>query len=307
MIASSIPEIQRTNLGNVVLQLKAMGINDLLGFDFMDPPPIQTLVGAMENLYTHGALDEEGLLTRLGRKMAEFPLEPSLSKMLIVSAEIGCSDELLTIVAMLSVENPFYRPKEKASQADMKKAKFHQPEGDHMTLLAVYQAWSASKFSNPWCFENFLQARALRRAQDVRKQLVMIMDRYKMDIVSAGKNTLKIRKCIVAGFFMNAAKKDAQEGYKTVVESQPVFIHPSSALFNKNPEWVIYHELVLTTKEYMRNILAVEPKWLVELAPKFFKQADPTKLTKAKRNEKIEPLYDRYNPPNAWRLSKRKG
>jgi ATP-dependent RNA helicase DHX8/PRP22 len=106
---------------------------------------------------------------------------------------------------------------------------------------------------------------------------------------------------------MNAAKKDPQEGYKTMVESQPVYIHPSSALYNKNPEWVIYHELVLTTKEYMRNVLVVEAKWLVELAPKFFKQADPNKLSKAKRQEKIEPLFDRRQPPNAWRLSKRKG
>eukprot|EP00604_Paraphysomonas_vestita_P000008 CAMPEP_0174825802 /NCGR_PEP_ID=MMETSP1107-20130205/43124_1 /TAXON_ID=36770 /ORGANISM="Paraphysomonas vestita, Strain GFlagA" /LENGTH=297 /DNA_ID=CAMNT_0016057779 /DNA_START=298 /DNA_END=1188 /DNA_ORIENTATION=+ len=150
MMPSSIPEIQRTNLGNVVLQLKAMGINDLLGFDFMDPPPLQTLVGALESLYNLDALDEEGLLTRLGRKMAEFPLEPSLSKMLIMSAEIGCSEEILTVVAMLSIENPFYRPKEKAAQADMKKAKFNQAEGDHLTLLAVYEAWKASKYSNPW-------------------------------------------------------------------------------------------------------------------------------------------------------------
>ncbi len=307
MMASSIPEIQRTNLGNVVLQLKAMGINDLLGFDFMDPPPVQTLVGAMESLFSQGALDEEGLLTRLGRKMAEFPLEPSLSKMLIVSHELGCTDEILSIVAMISVENPFYRPKEKAAQADMKKAKFNHAEGDHLTLLNIYEGWKASKFSNPWCFENFLQARAMRRAQDVRKQLVTILDRYKMDIVSAGKNTNKIRKCIVAGFFTNAAKKDPQEGHKTMVESQPVFIHPSSALFNKNPEWVIYHELVLTTKEYMRNVLAVDPKWLVELAPKFYKKSDPNKMSRAKRNEKIEPLFDRYNPKDSWRLSKRKG
>jgi ATP-dependent RNA helicase DHX8/PRP22 len=307
MTSSSIPEIQRTNLGNVVLQLKAMGINDLLGFDFMDPPPLQTLVGAMESLYSLGALDDEGLLTRLGRKMAEFPLEPSLSKMLIVSSELGCSDEILTIVAMLSVETPFYRPKEKAAQADMKKAKFNHPDGDHLSLLNVYEAWAASKFSNPWCYENFIQSRSIRRAQDVRKQLVTIMDRYKMNIISAGRNQLKIRKCIVSGFFMNAAKKDPQEGYKTMVEGQPVFIHPSSALFNKNPEWVLYHELVLTTKEYMRNVLVVEPKWLIELAPKFFKQADPNKLSKAKRQEKIEPLFDRHNPPNAWRLSKRKG
>jgi ATP-dependent RNA helicase DHX8/PRP22 len=307
MMPSSVPEIQRTNLSNVVLQLKAMGINDLLGFDFMDPPPVQTLVGAMESLYAQGALDEEGLLTRLGRKMAEFPLEPSLSKMLIVSNDLGCSEEILTIVAMLSVENPFYRPKDKAAQADMKKAKFNHADGDHLTLLNIYTAWQASKFSNPWCFENFLQPRAMRRAQDVRKQLVNIMDRYKMDIVSCGKNLTGVKKCIVAGFFTNAAKKDPQEGYKTMVENQPVFIHPSSALFNKNPEWVIYHELVLTTKEYMRNVMAFDPKWLVELAPNFYKKADVTKMSKAKRAEKIEPLYDRFNPKDSWRLSRRKG
>lgn len=306
MLPSSIPEMQRTNLANVVLQLKAMGINDLLGFDFMDPPPVQTLVGAMESLYSQGTLDEEGLLTRLGRKMAEFPLEPNLSKMLIISHELGCSEEILTIVAMLSVENPFYRPKDKQAQADMKKAKFHHPEGDHLTLLNVYEAWKAAKFSNPWCFENFLQPRAMRRSQDVRKQLVMIMDRYKMDIVSAGRNLTMVRKCIVAGFFTNVAKKDPQEGYKTIVENQPVFIHPSSALFNKNPEWVLYNELVLTTKEYMRNVLAIDAKWLAELAPNFYKKADPKKISKTKMNEKIEPLFDRYNPKDSWRLSRRK-
>jgi ATP-dependent RNA helicase DHX8/PRP22 len=307
MLPTNIPEIQRTNLGNVVLQLKAMGINDLLGFDFMDPPPVATLVGAMEGLHALGALDDEGLLTRLGRKMAEFPLEPNLSKMLLLSVDLGCSDEILTITALLSVENPFYRPRDKQGQADMKKAKFHQAEGDHLTLLAVYKAWEASKFSNPWCFENFVQARSMRRSQDVRKQLVTIMDRYKLDILSAGKNYKKICMAITAGFFTNAAKKHPQEGYLTLVDQNPVYIHPSSALFNKNPEWVIYHELVLTTKEYMRNIMVIDAKWLIELAPSFYKRADPNKMTKAKRMEKIEPLFDRFNPKDAWRLSRRKG
>ena len=123
MLPTSIPEIQRTNLGNVVLQLKAMGIHDLLKFDFMDPPPVATLVGAMQSLYALGALDDEGLLTRFGRKMAEFPLEPQLSKMLITAADLRCAEEILTVVAMLSVEQPFYRPKEKQAQADAKKAK----------------------------------------------------------------------------------------------------------------------------------------------------------------------------------------
>ena len=127
-----------------------------------------------------------------------------------------------------------------------------------------------------------------------------------MDIVSAGKNVKKISKCIVSGYFTNAAKKDPQEGYKSMVEGHTVYIHPSSALFQKNPDWVIYHELVLTTKEYMRNVMTIDPKWLIELAPKFFKQGDPTKPSKAKLEQKIEPLFDRRNPPDSWRISKQK-
>lgn len=307
MLPTSIPEIQRTNLGNVVLQLKAMGINDLLGFDFMDPPPVATLVNALESLYALGALDEEGLLTRLGRKMAEFPLEPNLSKMLILSVDLGCSDEILTVTAMLSVENPFFRPRDKQAQADMKKAKFVQPEGDHISLLCVYKAWEASKFSAPWCYENFVQVRSMLRAQDVRKQLVTIMDRYRLDLLSAGKNYKIVCKAITAGFFMNAAKKDPQEGYRTLVDQNHVYLFPGSALFSKSPEYVIYHELVMTTKEYMRNCLAIDAKWLYELAPAFYKQADPNTITKAKRKEKIEPLFDRFNPKDAWRLSRRRG
>jgi len=307
MLACNVPEIQRTNLGNTVLSMKAMGVNDLLHFDFMDAPPVQTLVAAMEQLFALGALDDEGLLTRLGRRMAEFPMEPPLSKVLIQSVALGCSDEILTLVSMLNVQNVFYRPKEKQTQADSKRSKFFQAEGDHLTMLAVYQAWATSKFSNPWCFENFIQARSMRRAQDVRKQLLAIMDRYKLDIVCAGKNFTKVRKAICSGFFMHAAKKDPQEGYKTMDEGQVVYIHPSSALFNRAPEWLIYHELVLTTKEYMREVMAIDPKWLTELAPRFFKKADPRQLSKRKRMERIEPLYDRFNDPNAWRLSKRRG
>lgn len=306
MSPTTIPEIQRINLGSTVLNMKAMGINDLLSFDFMDPPAPQALISAMEQLYSLGALDEEGLLTKLGRKMAEFPLDPPLSKMLLASVDLGCSDEILTIIAMIQTGNIFYRPREKQAQADQKRAKFFQPEGDHLTLLAVYEAWKAKNFSGPWCFENFVQSRSLRRAQDVRKQLLTIMDRYKLDVVAAGKNFTKVRKAITAGFFFHAARKDPQEGYRTLVENQPVYIHPSSALFQRQPDWVIYHELVMTTKEYMREVTVVDPKWLVELAPRFYKGADPTKMSKRKRQERIEPLYDRYHEPNSWRLSKRR-
>ncbi|KAF3510131.1 hypothetical protein F2Q69_00009709 [Brassica cretica] len=219
-------EIQRINLGMTTLTMKAMGINDLLSLDFMDPPQPQALISAMEQLYSLGALDEEGLLTKLGRKMAVFPLQPPLSKI----------------------------PRDKQAQADQKRAKFFQPEGDHLTLLAVYEAWKANNFSGQWCFDNFIQSRSLRRAQDVRKQLLSIMGKYKLDVVSAGKNFTRIRKAITAGFFFHGARKDPQEGYRTLVENQPVYIHPGSALFQRQPDWVIYHDLVMTTKEYMREL-----------------------------------------------------
>lgn len=307
MLESPVPEIQRTNLANTVLTMKALGINDVLTFDFMDKPAESQIVAAMHNLYMLGALDDEGFLTRIGRKMAEFPLEPQLAKILLASVELGCSDEMLTIVAMLSVQNVFYRPKDRAQQADQKKAKFHQGEGDHLTLLCVYEAWKRHNYDKKWCYENFIEPRSVLRAKDVRKQLLQMMDQYKLAVVSCGRKFNQVRKAIVSGFFTNAAKVNGQDGYKTLVDGTPVYVHPSSSLFQKNPTWVVYHELVQTTKEYMREVTTIEPKWLVEFAPNFYKMADPTKLTARKKKERLEPLYDKYRDPNAWRLTKRKG
>ena len=304
MLPTSIPEIQRQNLSMTILMLKAMGINDLLHFGFMDPPPTNTMLTALEELYNLSALDDEGLLTRLGRKMADFPMEPSLSKVLISSVDLGCSEELLTIVAMVSaVQTVFYRPKEKQQQADQKKAKFHDPAGDHLTLLNVYNAWRDSRFSSPWCFENFVQARSMRRVQDVRQQLVQIMQRHRHQLLSCGRDTQRVRRALCAGLFRNAARKDPQEGYKTLTEGTPVYLHPSSALFGKAAEHVIFHTLVLTTKEYMHCTTSIEPKWLVEAAPTFFKVAPSDRLSKRKKAERIQPLYNRHAGEDDWRLS----
>uniref|UniRef100_A0A3B4YQQ3 ATP-dependent RNA helicase DHX8 n=1 Tax=Seriola lalandi dorsalis TaxID=1841481 RepID=A0A3B4YQQ3_SERLL len=300
MLTTNVPEIQRTNLASTVLSLKAMGINDLLAFDFMDAPPMETLIIAMEQLYTLGALDDEGLLTRLGRRMAEFPLEPMLCKMLIMSVHLGCSEEMLTIKNKIQ---SFYL-QDKQAQADQRKTKFFQPEGDHLTLLAVYNSWKNNKFSNPWCFENFIQARSLKRAQDIRKQMLSIMDRHKLDVVSCGKSTMRVQKAICSGYFRNAARKHPQDGYRTLIDQQVVYLHPSSTLFNRQPEWLVYHELVLTTKEYMREVTTIDPRWLVEFAPAFFRVGDPTRLSRQKRMQKLEPLYSRYEEPNAWRISR---
>jgi ATP-dependent RNA helicase DHX8/PRP22 len=306
MLPAPVPEIQRTNLAHTILQLKAMGINNLLEFPFMDAPPKETMMAALEELYALGALDDEGLLTRLGRKMADFPNEPQSSKVLISSVEFGCAEEVVTIIAMLSVQAVFHRPKEKQQQADQKKAKFNQPEGDHLTLLTVYNAWQQSKFSTPWCYENFIQAKNMHRAKDIRMQLVDILKRHKHPIKSAGNNYNLVRRALCAGFFRNTARKDPTEGYKTIVEGTPCYIHPSSAIFGKSAEWVIFHELVMTGREYMREATIVEPKWLVEAAPTFFKVADAAQLSKRQKEERIAPLFNKFEAKDDWRISKQK-
>ena len=306
MLPTTIPEIQRQNLSNTILMLKAMGINDLLGFDFMDPPPTNTMLTALEELYALSALDDEGLLTRLGRRMADFPMDPALAKSTIMSVELGCSDEMLSIVSMISaVQTVFHRPKEKQQQADQKKARFHDPAGDHLTLLNVYNGWKGAGRSDPWCFENFIQPRSMKRVEEVRKQLVQIFERHRLRIVSCGRDTMRVRQALCSGFFRNSARKDPTEGYKTLVEGTPVYMHPSSSLFGKAAEHVIYYSLVETTREYMHNVTAIEPKWLVEAAPTFFKVAgkDGMGMSKRKKEERIQPLHNRFAGEDDWRLS----
>lgn len=304
MLPNTIPEIQRQNLAHTILMLKAMGINDLLNFEFMDPPPMNTMLNALQELYTLSALDDEGYLSKLGRKMAEFPMEPALAKTLIISVDFGCSEEILTIVAMLSVQTIFYRPKEKQKQADQRKYRFHHQYGDHLTFLNVYKSWSLNGYSKLWCIENFIQERSMKRAQEVRKQLLTIMAKYRHPIISCGSNLDRIRKALCAGFFKHSSKRDPQEGYKTIVEQTPVHLHPSSSLFGKNADYVIYHTLLLTSKEYMHCVTTIEAKWLLELAPTFFKKADPSKISEKRKNDKIVPLFDKFSKDkDSWRLS----
>ncbi|EGW31161.1 uncharacterized protein SPAPADRAFT_68356 [Spathaspora passalidarum NRRL Y-27907] len=300
MIANTVPEIQRTNLSHTILMLKAMGINDLLTFEFMDPPSNNTMLVALQDLYTLDALDEEGYLTQLGKKMADFPMEPALAKTLIKSVEFECTEEILTIVAMLSVQTIFYRPKEHQKLADQRKLRFHHPLGDHLTLLNVFQSWQLNGCSKVWCQDNFIQERSMKRAMDVRKQLKSIMTKYGYRLTSCGSNIDLIRKTLCAGYFKNTSKRIANEGYKTLAEETAVHLHPSSCLFGKNPEYVLFHSLLLTTREYMHCVTVIEPKWLYELAPKFFRQGEGEN----KKQEKIVPLFK--GNKDEWRLSTQK-
>ncbi|XP_043238204.1 pre-mRNA-splicing factor ATP-dependent RNA helicase DHX16-like [Amphibalanus amphitrite] len=292
---NAVPEIQRVNLGSVVLLLKSLGIDDLLSFDFLDPPPQETLMLALEQLYALGALNHRGELTTLGRRMSELPVDPQLSKMIIASEKYHCSEEVVTIAAMLSVNNSvFYRPKDKAVHADTARKNFFVPGGDHLVLLNVYEQWAETDFSTQWCYENFIQYRSMKRARDVRDQLASMLERIEVPLVSANKDdNTAIRKAITAGFFYHTARLTKAGGYQTVKQSQTVHIHPNSCLFEDLPRWVIYFELVFTTKEFMRQIVEIESVWLREVAPHYYKgkeldDSTNKKMPKGRGKSKVE-------------------
>lgn len=288
MEESTTPEIQRTNLNSIVLLLKSLGINDLLEFEFMDPPPTETLIGALNQLFALQALNHQGELTKMGRQMAEFPTDPMLAKAILAADKLGCVDEVLSIVAMLSEASAlFFRPKDKKIHADSARARFTVKEGgDHVTLLNIWNQWVDSDFSFVWAKENFLQQRSLTRARDVRDQLSKLCERVEVTLSTVGQNDLvPIQKAITAGFFPNAARlQRGGDSYRTVKNNTTVYIHPSSVLMDNNPpvKMVIYYELVQTTKEYMRSCLPIKPEWLHEAAPHFHKKKDLEALEERK-------------------------
>ncbi|KAG7920098.1 hypothetical protein KL927_000778 [Ogataea polymorpha] len=280
LIEQSYPEILRTNLSSTVLELKKLGIDDLVHFDFMDPPAPETMMRALEELNYLGCLDDAGDLTALGRLASQFPLDPMLAVMLIGSPEFKCSEDILTIVAMLSVPSVFVRPSGKSAKAAAEEAKkvFAHPYGDHLTLLNVYNAFKSEEAQeigvSKWCKNNFLSYRSLKSAENVRWQLSKLMEKYDLELnytdYDNPKHHLRLRKALVAGFFMQVAKKkSAGKGYITVKDNQEVLIHPSTVL-GQQDEWLIYNEFVLTSKNYIRTVTAIKPEWLIELAPKYY-------------------------------------
>lgn len=282
------PEILRSNLAAVVLQLKRLGVEDLVHFDFLDPPAPETLMRALELLNYLGALDDEGELTKLGRDMSDFPLDPQLAAVLLAAPKFGCLSEALSIISLLSVQNPFQRPPDQRKQAESAHEYFSIEVGDHLTLLNLMRQYTldpeARKDPSAWCWNNYLNPRAMKAAVDIRSQLERVcLKTLKLEAssvlqhkksppdwdISASQSTA-IRRALLAGFFMQAAHLDRPNGtYKTIKDDQMVRLHPSAVMTHHHP-WVVYNEFVLTSQHYIRTVTAIEPEWLLELAPEYY-------------------------------------
>ena len=272
LIEQTYPEILRSNLANTVLELKKLGIEDLVHFDLMDPPAPETMMRALEELNYLACLDDDGELTTLGGLASEFPLDPALAVMLISSPEFYCSNEILSITSLLSVPQIWVRPNNARKRADEMKQQFAHPDGDHLTLLNAYHAYKGAEQQGDdvkkWCHEHFLSYRHLSSADNVRAQLKRIMETHDIQLVSTPfqdkEYYVNIRRALLAGFFMQVAMRESSNSkvYKTVKDDQLVMIHPGTVVTSPY-DWVVYNEFVLTTKQYVRTVTNIRPEWLL--------------------------------------------
>lgn len=267
------PEMMRTNIANVVLHLKKLGVEDLVHFDYLDAPAPETMMRALDLLHYVGALDDDAELTKVGELINEFPLDPQLAKMLIASPKYGCSEEVATIVAMLSVPPAHVKASgDKKIAAERARERFKHEDGDHLAMLHVYNAFISNNQDPKWCRDLFLNHRSLKSATNVRDQLIRLMKKAKLPLVSRPQTDplyyTNIRKALCEGFFSQVAHLERNQ-YVTVKDQQIVTLHPSTCL-NTKPEWVIYNEFVLTTKQYLRTVTAIRGEWLIDIAPHYY-------------------------------------
>uniref|UniRef100_A0A0N5AN95 RNA helicase n=1 Tax=Syphacia muris TaxID=451379 RepID=A0A0N5AN95_9BILA len=265
LLESTIPEMQRISLAPVILQLKALGISNVLRFNYLSRPSSYAMIEGLQLLYSLGALSKDGILTNpVGTHMAEFPLPPMQSKVLLSSGEFGCSEEIATIMSMLQIQDVFvFSPRERHKAV----RKFSVEEGDHLTLLNVYTSFIANGRSKQWCSEHYVNYRGLCRAENIRNQLINFLKRFKIPLVSYSTST--IIRCLVKGFFSQAAKYHYSGDYVTIRGEYHFKVYKGSSIMYRKefPKWIIFSEVLQNT---IRDISVIQPDWLYKLVPEYY-------------------------------------
>jgi ATP-dependent RNA helicase DDX35 len=278
---TNVPEIQRSNLAPFILQLKALGIDNVVRFDFLTPPPAELMIKALELLYSLGAVDDYAKLTKpLGTRMAELAVEPMMAKTLLSAPTFGCLSEILTIAAMTSLGgNVWVQQDEDKKRVESTRRKFAAEEGDHITLLNVYQTFvTKGRKEGRFCHDNFLNFKALTRAVSIRAQLKRYLERFGISVdeslASVGTQNNKaeqISRCLTTGYFAHAARMQPDGTFRSISGGVVLHAHPSSLMFNRKADWVIFHEVFETgNKIYIRDVTKIEKNWLLEYAPGYY-------------------------------------
>lgn len=271
--ASTPPEITRSEMTTPILQLKSLGIDDLMKFEWVTSPPAESVLRALEGLVAAGMVGEDGRLTVFGQQAAEWPVEMALARMLYASKEFTCGEEILTIAAMTSVQDVFVIPDgSQGALAELERRKFTAEEGDHLTLLNAYNAFTKYGKSSSWCKAHALNFRAMSRAVSIRSQLKRYMQRFGLPTQSCEGDAKRLRQCLVSGYWRNCARWMADGTYRSVKGDRVLYVHPNSVLFTRKPRsgWVVFHEMEETKKNQIKILTEIEPDWLLDHGHKYY-------------------------------------
>ncbi|MEN6432895.1 MAG: ATP-dependent RNA helicase HrpA, partial [Smithella sp.] len=281
------PEIMRSNLAGVILRMLSLNLGSVNSFPFVDRPQPKSIRDGIDILDDLGALTRDDRseeashykLTEVGRTMAEFPLDPRVSRMLIEAQKEECVNEIAVIAAALSIQDPRERPYDQADQASKAHALFAHPESDFLTYLNIWNRYHGSLENSPsqsklrkFCRDHFLSYRRMIEWRDIYHQILDIIDGK--DKTAKGKKHVKIEinqeisdkihRCILSGYLSNIAQKKEKNFYNAA-KSRAVMIFPGSGLFNRAGSWIVAAEISMTSRVFARNVANIKSEWLEEL------------------------------------------
>jgi len=260
MRKSNIPEIKRSNLLNTILILKTLGYLNVMSFDFIDKPSTFVIGKALEELYILKALNKNGLLTNSGRLMSLFPIDPKLSRVLLVSITFLVPIEISIIIGIISNSSNLFH--EKSAVSLKKEIKyFNSLYGDHITYLNIYKEWVKNNCSREWCLKNALSYLNLVNSKKICKQLLFLVKKLNIKIICKSSNYTSICKSFTKGFSKNIARKIKTGYYKIIYEKSLYKLHPRSSLLNTKPNWIVFEKIVNINGEYLYNVSKTKPEW----------------------------------------------
>ncbi|MCU7858293.1 MAG: ATP-dependent RNA helicase HrpA, partial [Candidatus Thiodiazotropha sp. (ex Lucinoma kastoroae)] len=271
------PEIQRTNLASVILQMKLLGLGEISNFPFLDPPDHRLIKDGYRVLEEMGAVAGDQRVTRLGQQLARLPVDPRIGRMLLSAAHGHCLKEVMVIAAALSVQDPRDRPLEKQQQADEAHARYRHEQSDFLSYLSLWSEvgqqrrhLSKHKFHR-WCKQQFLSWNRVQEWHDIHTQLRGQLHEMGFRENSAEVGYEEVHRVLLSGLLSHIGLKSKTHDYLGARNSR-FFIYPGSGLFKKQPKWVMAAELVETSKLYARTVAAIQPEWIEKAAGHLLKR-----------------------------------
>jgi ATP-dependent helicase HrpA len=283
------PEIKRTGLAGVILRMKALGLGDVESFPFLDPPHARAIAEGYRVLEELGALDEHRNLTPLGAKLARFPVDPRIGRMVLAGAELACLDEVIVVAAALNIQDPRERPRDLQSKADEIHRRFRDERSDFVTLLRIWDFVKDAERKGRGqlrraCREHFLSYLRVREWGEIHRQLEEIARDLRIGEANGrtkanappradADRSDALHRALLTGLLSKIGKWNPEQRVYMGAKQTRFALHPSSGLAKKPPQWVMAFELVETSQLFARTAARIEPDWLIAAAPHLLKRS----------------------------------